>query len=92
MIEHLQQLKDPVVTRLKPHELNPIMFDNCYHSPEVSESDEENLGEARSGPRQAQEGTRRHVQGTPKAVHRPDERWRGRKEENNETKQKPKDR
>jgi hypothetical protein len=41
MIRHLQQLADPVVSKLKKSELNPIVMENAYHSPEESEVDPE---------------------------------------------------
>lgn len=40
MIAHLQKISDPVVTKLKQSELNPIIMENAYHSPEDSEVDE----------------------------------------------------
>ncbi|EXX66400.1 hypothetical protein RirG_124160 [Rhizophagus irregularis DAOM 197198w] len=37
MVRHLQLLDDPIVSKLKKSELNPIMLENAYHSPEESE-------------------------------------------------------
>ncbi|GBC08459.1 hypothetical protein RclHR1_08130002 [Rhizophagus clarus] len=39
MITHLQLLDDPVISKLKKSELNPIVMENVYHSPEESEVD-----------------------------------------------------
>jgi hypothetical protein len=39
MIAHLQLLDDPVISKLKKSELNPIVMENVYHSPEESEVD-----------------------------------------------------
>lgn len=39
MIKHLQLLDDPIISKLKKSELNPIMLENAYHSPEESEVD-----------------------------------------------------
>ncbi|RGB35902.1 hypothetical protein C1646_758755 [Rhizophagus diaphanus] len=39
---HLQLLDDPIVSKLKKSELNPIMLENAYHSPEESEVDSDN--------------------------------------------------
>lgn len=39
MVRHLQLLDDPVVSKLKKSELNPIIMENAYHSPEESEID-----------------------------------------------------
>ncbi|GBB89687.1 hypothetical protein RclHR1_16480003 [Rhizophagus clarus] len=39
MIVHLQLLDDPVISKLKKSELNPIVMENVYHSPEESEVD-----------------------------------------------------
>ncbi|POG69645.1 hypothetical protein GLOIN_2v1776798 [Rhizophagus irregularis DAOM 181602=DAOM 197198] len=42
MVRHLQLLDDPIVSKLKKSELNPIMLKNAYHSPEESEVDSDN--------------------------------------------------
>jgi len=42
MVRHLQLLDDPIVSKLKKSELNPIMLENAYHSPEESEVDLDN--------------------------------------------------
>lgn len=39
MIKHLQEMGDPIVSKLKQSELNPITMENAYHSPEESEED-----------------------------------------------------
>jgi len=36
------KLRDPLIKNFHSNELRPIMTDNKYHSPEVSESDTEN--------------------------------------------------
>ncbi len=41
VIKHLMAIDDPLVCIFKERELHPIMNNNAYHSPEVSESDEE---------------------------------------------------
>ena len=42
MIEHLQQIGDPVISKFRQSELSPIMKENVYHSPEESETDPDN--------------------------------------------------
>ena len=42
MIEHLEVIKDLLVQMLKEHEIRPIKDNSAYHSPELSETDEEN--------------------------------------------------
>ncbi|CAB5194663.1 unnamed protein product [Rhizophagus irregularis] len=42
MVRHLQLLDDPIVSKLKKSELNPIMLENAYHSPEEFEVDSDN--------------------------------------------------
>jgi hypothetical protein len=42
MIKHLQEMGDPIVSKLKQSELNPITMENAYHSPEESEEDPDN--------------------------------------------------
>jgi hypothetical protein len=39
MIKHLQEMGDPIVSKLKQSELNPITMENAYHSLEESEED-----------------------------------------------------
>jgi hypothetical protein len=41
MIKHLQTMGDPIVSKFRESELNPIMMENVYHSPEESESDQD---------------------------------------------------
>ena len=41
MIKHLQDVKDPIVSKFRQKELDPILTENSYH-PEESESDESN--------------------------------------------------
>jgi hypothetical protein len=43
MIKHLQEMGDPIVSKLKQSELNPITMENAYHSPEESEEDPDSL-------------------------------------------------
>ncbi|CAG8772486.1 11651_t:CDS:2, partial [Ambispora leptoticha] len=38
-IKKLIMLKDPIIRRLRSHEIELIMKDNRYHSPELSETD-----------------------------------------------------
>ncbi|EXX58403.1 uncharacterized protein OCT59_024974 [Rhizophagus irregularis] len=42
MVRHLQLLDNPIVSKLKKSELNPIMLENAYHSPEESEVNSDN--------------------------------------------------
>ncbi|RGB21307.1 hypothetical protein C1646_823052 [Rhizophagus diaphanus] len=42
MVRHLQLLDDPIVSKLKKSELNSIMLENAYHSPEKSKVDSDN--------------------------------------------------
>lgn len=42
MIEKLLKSKDPLVSKLSSHELYLFEEDNRYHSPEESESDQDN--------------------------------------------------
>ena len=41
MISHLQRVGDPIVTKFQQSELDPILMENSYHSPEESEEEEE---------------------------------------------------
>jgi hypothetical protein len=43
MIKHLQEMGDPIVSKLKQSELNPITMENAYHSSEESEEDPDSL-------------------------------------------------
>jgi hypothetical protein len=40
MIEHLTVISDPIIKMFKKNELRPIKESSLYHSPDVSESDE----------------------------------------------------
>lgn len=42
VIEHLQIVNDRLIKNFKDGELKPIIDDNFYHSPEDSETDQEN--------------------------------------------------
>jgi hypothetical protein len=42
MIAHLQNVNDPLVQKFNSDSLRPILVNSAYHSPEVSETDEEN--------------------------------------------------
>jgi hypothetical protein len=44
MIKKLFRAKDRLINRFYDDELQPIMNENWYHSPEESETDEENDG------------------------------------------------
>ncbi len=39
MIKHLQRMRDPIVSKLRQSEIDPILMENAYHSPEESEQD-----------------------------------------------------
>ena len=40
MIKRLQRIGDPVISNFRQLEINPILIENAYHSPEESEEDE----------------------------------------------------
>jgi hypothetical protein len=42
MIKHIQRTKDPIISQLRQSELDPILTNNAYHSPEESEEDPDN--------------------------------------------------
>jgi hypothetical protein len=42
MILHLQKVGDPIVQKFQDENLQPVLNDSAYHSPEISETDEEN--------------------------------------------------
>lgn len=42
MITHLRKIGDPLVKKIRGEYLQPVLVDNAYHSPEISETDEEN--------------------------------------------------
>jgi hypothetical protein len=39
MIDHLQRVSDSIVTKFNKSEIDPILLENAYHSPEESEED-----------------------------------------------------
>ena len=41
-IEHLEAINDPIIKSFKNDELRPIKESSAYHSPDISETDEEN--------------------------------------------------
>jgi len=45
MIDHLKEIDDPLVKMFKIKELLPIKSNSLYHSPEISEMDDENPGQ-----------------------------------------------
>jgi len=45
MISHLQRMEDPIVSKFQQSELNPILMENAYHSPEESEEEPDNGNE-----------------------------------------------
>ncbi len=45
MISHLQRIRDPIVSKFQQSELNPILMENAYHSPEDSEEEPDNGNE-----------------------------------------------
>ena len=46
-IDHLAAINDPVIKLFKKAELRPIKKSSAYHSPDVSETDDENLDNKR---------------------------------------------
>ena len=42
MIQHLQVVGDELIKQFKKNELQPVVDNNIYHSPEESETDSEN--------------------------------------------------
>ena len=42
VIEHLVAINDPLITMFKESELRPIKESSVYHSPDLSETDDEN--------------------------------------------------
>ena len=44
MIKHLQVVGDELIKQFKKNELQPVVDNNIYHSPEESETDSENDG------------------------------------------------
>ena len=42
-ISHLQKIRDPIVSKFQQSELNPILIENAYHSPEDSEEEPDNV-------------------------------------------------
>ena len=45
MISHLQRIRDPIVSKFQQSELNPILMENAYYSPEDSEEEPDNGNE-----------------------------------------------
>ena len=45
MISHLQKIRDLIVSKFQQLELNPILMENAYHSPEDSEEESDNGNE-----------------------------------------------
>jgi hypothetical protein len=41
MINHLQRIGDPLIQKFSNDHLQPILDNSAYHSPEISETDEE---------------------------------------------------
>ena len=41
-MNHLDAINNPVIKLFRKHELQPIMTESAYHSPELSETDQEN--------------------------------------------------
>ena len=52
MISHLQKMGDPIVSKFKQSELNPILMENAYHSPEESEEELDNGKELNNSKRE----------------------------------------
>jgi hypothetical protein len=42
MLNQLSDINDPLISMFRESELKPIKDNSAYHSPEVSETDEEN--------------------------------------------------
>ena len=42
MIIHLKKIGDPLVQKIHNDYLQPVLDNSAYHSPEISETDEEN--------------------------------------------------
>lgn len=51
MISHLQVMEDPIVSKFQQSELNPILMENAYHSPEESEEEPDNGKESNNSKR-----------------------------------------
>jgi hypothetical protein len=52
MISHLQIMGDPIVSKFRQSELNPILMENAYHSPEESEEEPDNGKELNNSKRE----------------------------------------
>ena len=52
MISHLQIMEDPIVSKFQQSELNPILMENAYHSPEESEEEPDNGKELNNSKRE----------------------------------------
>ena len=52
MISHLQKMGDPIVSKFKQSELNPILMENAYHSPKESEEELDNGKELNNSKRE----------------------------------------
>ena len=42
MINHLRKVDDPLIRNFNDEHLQPVINHSAYHSPEISETDEEN--------------------------------------------------
>jgi hypothetical protein len=42
MINHLRRVGDPLIRKFNHEHLQPVIDHSAYHSPEISETDEEN--------------------------------------------------
>jgi hypothetical protein len=47
MINHLRGVGDPLIQKFDDKYLQPVINNSAYHSPEISETDEENPSEKR---------------------------------------------
>jgi hypothetical protein len=52
MISHLQIMGDPIVSKFRQSELNPILMENAYHSSEESEEEPDNEKELNNSKRE----------------------------------------
>ena len=54
MISHLQRIRDPIVLKFQQSELNPILMENAYYSPEDSEKEPDNGNELNNSKKENQ--------------------------------------
>ena len=54
MISYLQRIRNPIVSKFQPSELNPILIENAYHSPKDSEEEPDNGNELNNSKKENQ--------------------------------------